>query len=154
MKYSSADEVKIYQSRPKQKTPSTFRAKGWTESVDGYIREAKKLTMCLIRNRQFMDHPYPWAVHLNINVVLTPAEIRSVWSKSCRNFKKHNLDLMWVREANRFNKVHYHMIVKNDISRGELERIIEVSMPSRSVLRWRKKIETIDNEWRYCHYIT
>jgi hypothetical protein len=60
---------------------------------------------------------------------------------------------LWVREPNRLNKLHYHIIIKNPISEADLKKAIEDAMPPRSVVKWRKRIEPIKNEWRLCHYV-
>jgi hypothetical protein len=153
-RYSSDDDGKIFQTKPPFNKPSQFRAKGWTETEQGYISEAKQMTMCLLRNRRYMRRPYTWAVHININEVLPPDAIASMWPPVCRNLRRNGVVCLWVREPNRRNTVHYHLVVKNHISRKQLEQAIEKSMPSRSEVKWRKKTEEIDNEWRYCHYIT
>ena len=43
--------------------------------------------------------------------------------------------------------------IKNNISMADLKRAIEEAMPSRKVVKWRKRIEPIKNEWRLCQYI-
>lgn len=152
--YGSDDDGKIFQTKPTFHKPSQFKAKGWTDTVEGYINEAKKLTMCLLRNRRNMKRPYTWTVHLNINEVISPAEVSATWSSFCRNFRRRGMVCLWVREPNKLNKVHYHLVIKNITTRHDLEDAIEASMPPRSQVKWRKKIEPIQNEWRYLHYIT
>lgn len=152
--YCSGDKNKIFQTKPPFRKPSQFKAKGWTETEEGYINEAKKLTMCLLRNRRYMDESYTWAVHINFNEVLSPAKISTTWSAFCHNFRRRGVVCLWVREPNGLNKVHYHLVIKGQITRQVLAAAIESSMPPRSEVKWRKKIETIENEWRYFHYIT
>ena len=151
--YGSAGDGKIYQLKPTYSKPSRFKAKGWTDSTLGYLNEAKKLAMCLLRNRKAMSHPYAWAVHINLNVELPPKTVTCLWAAACRTLRRRGIDAFWVREPNRSNKVHYHLIVKNAIDKKDLERAIEEAMPDRKQVKWRKRIERIENEWFYARYI-
>ncbi len=56
--YGSAADTKIYQTRPPYSQPSRFKPKGWTDTTLGYLNEAKKLTICLLRNRSVMKRSY------------------------------------------------------------------------------------------------
>jgi len=76
-----------------------------------------------------------------------------MWKKVGRKLEDRGIICLWVREPNRLNKLHYHIIVKNHISKAELQKAIEDAMPPRSVVKWRKRVEPIINEWRLCHYI-
>lgn len=148
------DDRLIYQTSPPFIKPSLYRPKGWTETVAGYLNEAKKLTLCILRNRKAMTHPYQWAVHINLNEEVPPAAVTAQWVKACRSLRRAGVVGLWVREPNRANKVHYHLIVKNGIGRDELERAVEAAMPGRAEVRWRKRVERIKNEWFYAHYLT
>ena len=117
------------------------------------MNEAKKLAMCIMRNRRYMNRPYGWAAHINLNVVLPPGTVTAIWTKTCRTLRRRGIVALWV-SANRANKVHYHLLVKNYISKVALEQVIEDAMPSREVIPWRKRVEAMSNEWAYCHYIT
>lgn len=153
MNYSSADDGKIFQTNPVFSKPSQFKPKGWTDTTAGYIREANQWAMCVLRNRKLMKRPYSWVVHLNLNEELPPATIKEMWPKVCRKLKDRGIVALWVREPNSLNKCHYHILIKNMISKTDLMRAIEESMPSRQVVKWRKRVEPIKNEWRLCHYI-
>lgn len=153
MNYSSADDGKIYQANPTFSKPSQFEPKGWTDTVLGYIREAKQWAMCVLRNRRLMKQAYTWAVHINLNEELPPDEIAPMWEKACRKLNERGIVCLWVREPNRLNKLHYHIIVKNPISEADLKKAIDEAMPSRKVVKWRKRVEAIINEWRLCHYV-
>jgi len=153
MLYSSADDGKIYQTNPIYSKPSLHKPKGWTDSVLGYINEAKQWAMCVLRNRRLMKRPYAWAVHINLNDEYPPDQISPMWKKVARKLEDRGIVCLWVREPNGLNKLHYHIIVKNQISRAELKKAIEDAMPPRSVVKWRKRIEPIINEWRLCHYV-
>lgn len=151
--YSSPDTSKIFQEKPEYSKPSYFRPKGWTDCTLGYMREAKQWAMCILRNRFLMRRPYTWVVHLNLNQELPAKTIKDMWPKVCRKLKDRGIVCLWVREPNRLNKCHYHILVKNQISKADLQRAIEESMPSRKVVKWRKRVEPIKKEWRLCHYI-
>jgi hypothetical protein len=152
--YGSAADNKIYQSRPLYSQPSRFKPKGWTSTTLGYLNESKKLTMCLLRNRSVMDRPYTWAVHVNLNVELPTKAVTSTWLSACRKLRRRGIVCLWVREPNKSNKVHYHLIIKNAIGKKELEQAIEDAMPNRSEVKWRKRVEPIKSEWHYAHYLT
>lgn len=153
MNYSSADDGKIYQTNPTFSKPSQFEPKGWTDTVLGYIREAKQWAMCVLRNRRLMKRAYTWAVHINLNEEVPPDQIAPMWEKTCRKLNDRGIVCLWVREPNRLNKLHYHIIVKNPISKADLKKAIDEAMPSRKVVKWRKRVEAIINEWRLCHYV-
>src|SRR5438128_1089621 len=142
MKYSSADDGKLYQTNPTFSKASQFQPKGWIDTVLGYIREAKQWAMCVLRNRRLMKRPYTWAVHINLNEEDVPTDqIASMWKKTCRKLDDRGIVCLWVREPNSLNKMHYHIIVKNAISKADLKKAIEDAMPSRAVVKWRKRIE-------------
>lgn len=153
MKYSSASSSKIYQEKPAFSKPSMYRPKGWTDCTLGYIREAKQWAMCILRNRRLMGRPYSWVVHLNHNEELPAKTVKEIWPKVCRKLKDRGIVALWVREPNRLNKCHYHILIKNDISKADLKRAIEEAMPSRKLVKYRKRVEPIKKEWRLCHYI-
>lgn len=153
MIYSSPDDGKLYQQRPTYSKPSLYRPKGWTDTVVGYQREAKQWAMCLLRNRRLMKRPYTWAVHINLNEEFPPDQLGPMWTKVARKLEGRGIVALWVREANRLNKLHYHIVVKNIIGKTALKKAIEESMPSRTVVKWRKRVEPIKNEWRLCHYV-
>src|SRR5579872_3288982 len=151
--YGSADDGKIFQPKPTYSKPSRFKPKGWTDTTLGCVHEAKKLAMCLLRNRKAMTHPYAWAVHINLSVELPAKTITDLWASACRTLNRRGIVAIWVREPTRSNKVHYHLIVKNAIQKIDLERAIEEAMPNRREVKWRKRIERIKSEWFYSHYI-
>ena len=153
MNYSSADDGKIYQTNPVYSKPSQFKPKGWTDTTLGYIREANQWAKCILRNRHLMKRPYSWVVHLNLNEEIPPKTIKEMWPKVCRKLKDRGIVALWVREPNSLNKCHYHILIKNLISKSDLMKAIEESMPSREVVKWRKRVEPIRTEWWLYHYI-
>src|SRR5262249_26057728 len=113
MKYSSATSRKIYQEKPAYSKPSQHKPKCWTDSVLGYTNEAKQWATCVLRNRRLMGRPYTWAVHINLNEEIPPDLVADLWEKTKRKLNDRGIVCLWVREPNRLNKVHYHIIVKN-----------------------------------------
>src|ERR1700722_2541988 len=133
-------------------SPDQAEPTHWTDSVLGYINEAKPWAMCVLRNRKLMKRPYTWAVHINLNEEYPPDQIGPMWKKVARKLEDRGIIALWVREPNRLNKLHYHIIVKNPISMADLKKAIEDAMSPRLVVKWRKRVEPIINEWRLCHY--
>jgi hypothetical protein len=154
MKYSSDDDGKIYQQKPTYSKSSQFKPKGWTDTVLGYINEAKRLTLCILSNRDLMGRPYTSAVHINVSEELSPEQHADLWATACRKLRRKGVVALWVREPNKANRVHYHLLVKNAISKKALEQAIEEAMPDRKQVKWRKRVEAIKNEWYYAHYIS
>jgi hypothetical protein len=152
--YRSAEDGRIFQEKPLYSKPSIYPASGWTETVEGYIREAKELTLCLARNRKLMRRPYSWVVHLNISEELSPKAHGDLWTKACRKLRDRGVVCLWVREPTKNNRLHYHIVVKNPIGNAELRRAFEASMPPRSVVKWRLRIEPIKKEWRLLYYVS
>jgi hypothetical protein len=151
--YCSADDNNLFQANPTFRKPSQFKAKGWTDTVEGYLNEAKQWAMCINRNRALMKRPYTWAVHLNLNEEVAPDYVASMWNKVKRKLKDRGIVCLWVREVNRLNKIHYHLIVKNHISETALKHAIEHAMPPRSEVKWRKRVEPIKSQWHLAHYV-
>jgi len=151
--YCSDDDGKLFQTNPTYHKPSQYPAKGWTETVEGYINEAKQWAMCINRNRKLMKRPYTWVVHLNLNEEVSPEYVAPMWNKVTRKLKRKGVVCLWVREVNRLNKIHYHIIVKNRISSDDLKSAIEDSMPPRSEVVWRKRVEEIKSQWHLAYYV-
>ena len=153
MKYYSKSDGKIYQTHPEFSKASSHQPKGWVETVAGYLRESRQWAICINRNRRQMGYGYSWAVHINHNDELSPEIITEIWSKACRILRKRKIVCIWVREPNRLNKVHYHLIVKSPVRKKDLASAIEAAMPPRSKYRWRKRIERIKNQYRLANYV-
>jgi hypothetical protein len=153
MEYCSCDTGKIYQTAPKYSGEGGYLPKGWTECIEGYIREADQWAKCINRNRRKQGIQYTWVVHLNHNEELPPAVVTSIWSRACNILRKRGVVCLWVREPNRRNKVHYHIIVSSPISQSELKQAIEDAMPLRSQYKWRKRVEYIKSQYRLAHYV-
>jgi hypothetical protein len=152
--YDSSQIIQIYQDDPPEWRKQSFRLKGWTDTISGYEHEADKLSRCILRNRKLMGRNYTWAVAINIEKELSPADITSVWTKVCRKLREKGIVALWVREPSRSNRCNYHLVVKNDITRVALGDAFEKSMPDRSELPYHKHIRPIDSQYHYARYIT
>ncbi len=153
MKYNSSLTTKLYQEKPAYSKPSHHKPKGWTDSILGYLREAKQWAKCLFRNRRQMERPYTWAVHINLNEHVPVETISPLWAKVKRKLVERGVVAFWAIEANRLNKLHFHLIIKSNISEAALKKAIDESMPSRKAVKWRKRVEPIRNELRLCYYV-
>lgn len=152
--YGSNSDEKIFQEKPVWSVPSRYLPKGWCDTVEGYLREAKKLTTLLIRNRILMKAPYRWFLTVYVDFHQTPQETSAWWNKAKRNLARMGIDALWDREPTRSNKVHYHLLVKNPITEAQLAEIVEASLPPRKLGRWHKSIRAVGkSDWRLLHYI-
>ena len=153
--YCSADDDKLFQKKPLWTKQSSHKLKSWTDTIEGYLNEAKKLTTCLFLNRKLSRQPYTWFTTIYVDVVMTPKEVNDWWKKAARNLKRKGVVALWVREPTSTNKVHYHLLLRSNHSKQDLTKIIEESLPSRKLGRWHKNIEPIvGSDWRVLHYIT
>lgn len=145
----------IFQRKPILSKRSAHKLKSWTETIEGYLYEAKKLTTCLFQNRQLAKQPYTWFVTIYVDVVMQPKAVNDWWKKATRNLHRNGIVAIWCREPTRTNKVHYHLILRSTHSQKQLASIIEESLPNRTLGRWHKNLEPIDgSDWRLLHYIT
>ena len=152
--YSSKNDNGLYQKKPIFSKPSNFKLKSWTETVEGFINEANQLTRCILRNRRLMNRPYTWHLTVNIEVKMLPKDIAGLWTKVCRKLNARKIEALWVREPTRSGKVHYHVIIKNPISKTALERTLKECMPSRKEIGWHKRMQPVTDGWQLAHYIT
>ncbi len=152
--YCSAAVPKIFQEEPLEWRPSSFTLKSWTDTIAGYLYEAKKLSMCLWHNRRLMQDEYTWEVTINFEKELSPVDINDRWTKITRKLRESGIVALWVREPSRDNRCHHHLLLKNQITETELRRIVRESLPSRSELPTHTHIERIRNQWKYVWYIT
>ncbi len=146
----------LFLTDPPFSKPSLYKPKGWTDTVAGYIREAKKLTMCILLNERLMDHSYQWHVTINFDADQTPAEIRERWAKVRKSLKRSGVVALSVMEVNRSNHVHFHLIVSSRISEAALRRAVEEAMPSQKVIGWHNRPQRIKpgETWELAHYVT
>jgi hypothetical protein len=156
MYYCSYPEP-LFQSDPQEYRRSSFKPKGWTDTVASYMNEAKKEATLLLRNRKLQDHPYRWDVGINFEIEQTPKQITDTWAKVRRKLKQAGvvayriLEITTDGSGHPTNQVHYHMIVKSDHAQGDLERAIDESIPEG--ILYHKHVKSIGNEWGYILYI-
>jgi len=152
--HSSSSVHILYQTEPSYCEKSAHKLKGWTETLLGYFNEAEKLVQLLLRNRALMNRPYTWEVSINVEAVLSPAEITALWKKVCRKMEANGIVALWVREPSRSNHCNYHLLVKNELTKKELEDAIESAMPDRGDIPWHKQVQPIKSQFQYVRYIT
>ena len=153
--YSSVPDDKIFQTKPLRTKSSNFKLKSWTETVHGYLNEAKNLTTCLIRNRELAKAPYTLFLTIYVDAVMQPKAINDWWRKASRNLNRSGVVALWVREPTRTNKVHYHLLLRSIHSKEQLTTIIEECLPSRASGRWHKNIKKVrPRDGRLLRYIT
>ena len=153
--YCSIPDDKFFQLKPLWTKSSNFKLKSWTETVQGYLNEAQNLTTCLIRNRELTRQRYTWFLTIYVDVIMQPKAINDWWKKATRNLKRNGIVAIWVREPTRTNKVHYHLLLRSNHSRDELEKNIEISLPNRTLGRWHKNFKPVRRkDGRLLRYIT
>jgi hypothetical protein len=150
---------KIYQTNPPISNNSNYKLKTWTDTVNGYIYEAKKLTYCLKQNKVLTRKQYSWFVTINFHQKIELQKIKKFfddhWIKNCRKLKNKGLIAFWSTEPNKKNKIHIHLIILSNQTKKELSQIFEDCLPSRkSVEGWHKRIDPISNDYRLLHYVT
>lgn len=153
--YCSIPDDKIFQTTPPWTKTSNFKLKSWTETVQGYLNEAKNLTTCLIRNRELAKRPYTLFLTIYVDVTMQPKAINDWWKKAARNLQRKGVVAIWVREPTRTNRVHYHLLLRSIHTKEQLATIIEESLPSRKTGRWHKNIKVVrKRDGRLLRYIT
>ena len=152
-----SDYEPLFQSNPDEYKQSSFKLKGWTETVAGYLNEAKKESTLLLRNQKLQGHPYRWAVGINFEIEQTPKQISETWAKVRRKLKAAGvvayriLEITTDGNGQPMNRVHYHMIVKSHHTKADLERAIDQSIPEG--IPYHKHVKPIKNAWGYICYI-
>lgn len=145
----------LFQVKPRYSIPSMHKPSRWTSTIAGYLYESDKLARQILRNMNYMDHPYTWAITIKIRKVLTPQEIRTVWPKVCEKLRKGGFVGLWVIEPHHDNTVHYHMIASSHrAQRKQLARLIEKSMPPRSEVPYHKQVAPIKSVYHWTRYMT
>ncbi len=154
--YNSNHEL-LFQSDPLEYRRSAFKPKGWTDTVESYMNEAKKEATLLLRNRKLQGHPYRWDVGINFEIDQTAKEISDTWAKVRRKLKLAGVVAYRILEITTdgngcpLNRVHYHLIVKSHHAKAALERAVDESIPKG--IPFHKHVKRIKNEWGYICYI-
>lgn len=111
----------------------------------------------LLRNKTLQRHPYRWEATVNFEVDQTPKEISETWAKVRRKLQAAGVVAYRISEITTdgfgrpLNRVHYHLLVKSDHTRADLERAIDGSIPAG--VRFHRHVRPIKNEWGYICYI-
>jgi len=154
--YDSNQEP-LFQSDPLEFRQSSFKPKGWTDTVESFLNEAKKEATLLLRNRQLQGHCYRWDVGINFESEQSAKEISDTWAKVRRMLKQVGvvayriLEITTDGNGHPMNRVHYHLLVKSDHSKADLEKAIDQSIPKG--IPFHKHVKPIENEWGYILYI-
>lgn len=157
--YSSDLKYKIWQDNPVYRRPSQYKPKGWTDSIEGYIHEARKLTTLILRNRKLAGEPYTWFGTIVVEAVLPPKDVAALWTRAARSMREAGIVALWVREPSKQNKVHYHLLLRSRHTEAKLRDIVKAAMPQKQVGQkragWHMNLKPVtDDEWWLAHYIT
>ena len=125
-------------------------ARRW-KTVNGFRREAKKLSSCLIQNERLQGRRYTWHITININQVLTDAEHKAIWKQATKHLRRHVV-AFWIREPDRSNHVNYHLIINSDISERRLRECVQAAFQQQQPITY--GIAPIKSSFGLCRYIT
>jgi hypothetical protein len=100
----------LYQSHPPFTTCSSFRDKGFSTSVCGYLRTAKEWRTCIVRNNKISGRRFTSMMTINYTAPLSPSTIKDHWNRFLRSLRKTPAAGLWVREITQSNKLHYHIL--------------------------------------------
>ena len=120
----------IYQDEPRYfpEKNTYHQPRGWTDSVAGYINEAKREARRLNDNRKLANANYRWLITINVEVEQTPSEIKASWSGATRRLRRSGLVAHWTIEPTLSNKVHYHLLVLGEHTEKELRGMVKKAM--------------------------
>jgi hypothetical protein len=153
-KYDSVPKVELYQQHPIFHKPSLFKARSWTETIEGYTNNAHELTCCILSNLKLRGIRKTTSVSINITKDLSVDEIKLLWSDVSRKMRRRGVQAIWVREPNERNRCNYHLLVISPNDPKAMRAILEASMPSRKDVRWHSQVEKTDTIYGWSHYIT
>jgi hypothetical protein len=144
--------TQLYQSNAPLSKGESPHDNGWTKSQEGAIYEAKKLSAALCSNPRAT-----WFLTIYIRPVLDARQHKLLFQKAARVLRKNKICAFWIREILPTDKLHYHILVRNDISREHLAEICESAFPERSITSWHKRImavPSVQDHNRISRYIT
>jgi hypothetical protein len=144
------DHPRLYQEQPPQFKRSMFPQKGWTGTVTGYLHEASDLTHCILENAKLLARPYSAFVTVNIEEELSVSQHRAIWKSACRKLREAGVVALWVREVNRKNLLHYHLLVKSNTAFATIASALEAGIS----VRFHHKPEPVKSRRNYAHYVT
>lgn len=147
----------IYQLNPhytKVLKKGDFPDKGWTETILGAQKEAKKLKYCLVKNKELAGTPYTWFVTVNFHEAMLPKASAALWTKACRKLKDKGVKSFWSREVNSESKLHYHLILLSEHTEKSIKEIFTKSLPKKTEAGWHFSVKRIAaNDWDLFAYV-
>ncbi len=144
----------LYQKKPDYHHNSKYTPNSWTSSVESAQYMGHKLQTCLYLNRRISQKPYRWFLTIYFHRLMTPETISEQWTEICGRLRRNGLIAFWIREFTIKSKVHYHLLIVNDISQKELERIVEKSVTRNpNTGTWHKQVKPINKDWNLLAYI-
>jgi hypothetical protein len=151
----SSRRTPLFQKQPEYFTRYRNRQgkpapKGFTESIQSYVKEAGKELTLLLRNRELQEHPYRWAATINLEKALSPKDINTTWARIARKLKRSGVVAYRIAEPSKANKVHFHLLVKSSHTEAELKRIVAAATDG---IDCRTHVSPIEDEFRYVAYI-
>lgn len=131
--FAAFNDDNIFKTNPPFTNRRNQREKGWTNSINGYIADANKLKDVLAENERISLLKCHWFVTVNfhrcVNPYLFKEQVVEPWKATCARLKRHNINGFWVIEPTKKNTVHYHIVIKNQLTKAELNEIFDVCLP-------------------------
>ena len=148
----SSEKRRLFQAEPERFSSShgRHRPKGWTESVQSYMVEAKRELACLMANQRLLGRPYTWLVTLNITEVMEPDEVNRLWAVVARRLRRAGVVAHRVAEVNSDDKVHFHLLLSSEHTKTELRGIVDKAAAD---LPLRKHLEQVKSSYGRAAYI-
>lgn len=155
----TATQNLLYQIDPPYSLQSKYPLKGWTETVVGHNKESAKLSRDILQNRKLGKFFYTWHVTINIELIQTAQEVVATWKEATTKLDERGIIAIWLREPTTTGGVHYHLLLRNNIERLELERVIRESMFDQKEFGakkcgWHMNLTPVEDDWKLVHYIT
>jgi hypothetical protein len=143
----------IFQANAPHWRHSSFRLDGWTDTITGFMYEARKQRVLLLKNT-----PYHWHATVNWEQNQSPAEIASTWKTFARTMSRYGvigyrvIEITTDGTGNPLNRVHYHILIKSNQTKAELERVIDKAARATKI-PYHKQVEQPRNQYAIITYI-
>ena len=118
---------RLYQEHPRRESKYPG-LKSKNESLESYRRDATREAMVLKLNGTVPDH----IIQLNYFVELSVKEIQTLWARHSRRLRDNGVVAYAAMEITKdkwrqrpINRVHYHIIAKDDRTGDEMEELFE-----------------------------
>ncbi len=147
-----SSDRRLFQVEPERFSSShgRHRPKGWTESVQSYLVEAKRELSCLVANERLLGRPYTWLITLNITEVMKAHEVNRLWAMVARRLRRAGVVGYRVAEVNADNLVHFHLLLSSQHTETELRDIVDEASAD---LPLRKHMEQVRSSYGTAGYI-